>query len=43
MIYHAYDAEDNGYSKLRIEELTWDAARMATGASMALLQDECEG
>jgi arabinan endo-1,5-alpha-L-arabinosidase len=42
MIYHAYDAEDNGYSKLRIEELTWDAAGWPQAPSMALLKDECE-
>jgi arabinan endo-1,5-alpha-L-arabinosidase len=26
LVYHAYDAEDNGASKLRIEEMTWDSA-----------------
>jgi arabinan endo-1,5-alpha-L-arabinosidase len=26
LVYHAYDADDNGVSKLRIEEMAWDAA-----------------
>jgi len=26
LVYHAYDAEDNGLSKLRVESLQWDAA-----------------
>ena len=32
LVFHAYDAEDRGASKLRIEKLTWDAAGWPTAS-----------
>ncbi|HEX8550011.1 MAG TPA: arabinan endo-1,5-alpha-L-arabinosidase [Abditibacteriaceae bacterium] len=34
LIYHAYDAEDSGLSKLRIEELLWDGGAWPYASSM---------
>jgi arabinan endo-1,5-alpha-L-arabinosidase len=35
LVYHAYDGEDFGASKLRIEKMTWDAAGWPEVPSMA--------
>ncbi len=38
LVYHAYDAEDNGIPRLRIEELTWDDGwPQASSASASLV------